>query len=169
MLPERIKRLVYPAGFAQTIKTYANEYKVESELIAAIIYQESRFNPDAVSPAAAKGLMQIIPRTGGSIAKNLEKSDYHEKSLLNPVESIRMGTYYFKQLMEQFDNRVDVALASYNGGPYNAKRWLNFCKSDDMLEFIGAISFKETRNYVKIVLTNYYIYKELYKNGEDWF
>ena len=137
-------------------------------MIAAIIYQESRFNPDAVSPAAAKGLMQIIPRTGDAIASALEKNDYHEKSLLDPAESIRMGTWYFKQLLDQFDNRIEVALASYNGGPYNAKRWLNYCKTDDVLEFIGAISYKETRNYVKIVLNNYYIYKELYKNGEDW-
>lgn len=122
------------SSYSDTIAKAANTYNVPEKLIAAIIKQESNFNPNAVSTAGATGLMQLMPAT----AKFLGVTDP-----TNPEQNIMGGAKYLRQMLNQFDNDIEKALAAYNAGPGNVKK------------YDGIPPFNETTNYVKKVL-NYY-------------
>lgn len=163
-MPMQIYSLLFPGAFSEYIDKAAAENDVEPELVTSIIRQESIFNPKIVSPVGAIGLMQIMPYTGEEIASDLnERDSFTTDSLYNPAINVRYGTFYIKKLLKQFDGNSVLAIAGYNGGPHNAKKW-NAQNSDDGFDmFIEDIGFSETRSYVKKVLGNYWTYKELSK------
>jgi len=130
-------------------------------LVAALIRQESTFNPRVRSRAGARGLMQIIPATGRELARQ-ERRTYKTRDLYNPEINILYGTRYLKTLLARFNGRVDYALASYNAGPHRVKRWTGMDMSIDPEVFIEDIPFDETRAYVKLVLRNEMLYRRLY-------
>ena len=105
--------------------------------------------------------MQIMPYTGKAIALNL-KEPFTPDSLLRPEYNIRFGCAYIRELLDQFSGNAVLAIASYNGGPVNAQKWYerNKDKSSDL--FMEDIVFSETREYVKKVLANYWMYKTIY-------
>ena len=130
-------------------------------LMAGIIRQESAFNERAVSRANARGLMQILPSTGRTMARRLGLRSYAVTSLFDPHVNIKMGVVYFKQLLEEHNNVVEDTLAAYNAGPDRVQAWRAVPYKDN-LEFVESIPFTETRDYVKIVLRNAEIYRRLY-------
>jgi soluble lytic murein transglycosylase len=140
----------------------AQKFKVEPELVYAIIRQESIFDPVIVSPAGAVGLMQIMPFTGEDIAKSLGDT-FTVDSLYNPLVNVRYGSYYISKLLDDFNGNFVLAVASYNGGPHNVKKWYERNKEDGFDMFVEDLSFSETRGYVKKVLANYWTYKEITK------
>jgi soluble lytic murein transglycosylase len=165
LLPRPIWELFYPLGYWEPIERYSVERGLDPYLVAALIRQESTFNPRVQSHAGARGLMQILPSTGRFLARQ-ERVRYDAKDLYDPEINIRYGTRYLKDVLGSFGGRVDYALASYNAGPHRVKRWTGMDLSIPSEVFIEEIPFEETRNYVKLVLRNEMLYRRLYGGAE---
>jgi soluble lytic murein transglycosylase len=161
LLPRPIWELFYPLPYREHIESYASARGLDPYLVAALIRQESTFNPRVRSPAGARGLMQIIPSTGRELSRQ-ERRQYATNDLYDPQINIQYGTRYLKNVLGRFDGRVDYALASYNAGPHRVKRWTGMDMTLDPEIFIEDIPFEETRNYVKLVLRNEMLYRRLY-------
>jgi soluble lytic murein transglycosylase len=165
LLPRPIWELFYPLGYWETIERYSRERGLDPYLVAALIRQESTFNPRVRSQAGARGLMQILPSTGRLLARQ-ERLRYHASDLYDPDINIRYGTRYLKDVLGSFGGRVDYALASYNAGPHRVKRWTGMDLTIPSEVFIEEIPFDETRDYVKLVLRNEMLYRRLYGGAE---
>jgi soluble lytic murein transglycosylase len=152
--------IIYPLAFDTLISEEAQRRSVDPSIIRAIIRQESIYDPKIVSPVGAIGLMQIMPATGKEIASDLDEP-FVKDSLYSAATNVRYGCFYFRQLLEQFEGNIVLALAAYNGGPHNAKRWFEANRNESFDMFIENISYTETRRYVKKVLSNYWTYNRL--------
>ena len=124
--------------FNRIINRAADRYKVDSALIKAVIMMESAYNPKAVSKQGAKGLMQLMPRTARALGV---------KNAFNPTHNINGGVKYLRQLLDTFDDNIQLALAAYNAGSSKVKR------------HGGIPPIKATRQYVKKVFAYYHHYK----------
>lgn len=151
---------VFPLEYAGIIDQYSNAFGVDNHLIYAVIHTESRFDPEAVSPAGAVGLMQVTEETGEFIAKKLEITDFKVEDLKDPETNIKMGTYYLSYLQTLF-TREETVLAAYNAGPNRVKAWL-LDPSYATGEVLTHIPFEETKDYVDRVSLREKIYKILY-------
>ncbi|MFP4416180.1 MAG: transglycosylase SLT domain-containing protein [Chitinivibrionales bacterium] len=161
-MPLPVYSLLYPGSFRNLIEPNAELCEINPDLVSAIMRQESIFDPQIVSPVGAVGLMQIMPYTGEEIAKDLQ-TDFAVDSLYKAPVNVRFGTHYIGKLLKQFDNDFTLAIASYNAGPHNVKKWQKINKNDDFDMFVEDIGFTETRGYVKKVLANYWTYQQLSK------
>jgi soluble lytic murein transglycosylase len=133
-------------------------------MIAALIGQESTFDPSARSVANAVGLMQVLPSTGSRLARSLGVRRFSTSSLTVPETNIRLGTLYFSRLVAQFGG-AHFALASYNAGENRVIRWKAERPGVADDEFIDDIPFPETQNYVKRILGTAEDYRLLYGRG----
>ena len=157
-----LKQRQYPLKYADLIIKYADQYSVDPFLVASVIFVESRYISDAVSPKGAKGLMQVLPSTGEWAAERIKLDGYAEDQLFDPEVNIQMGCWYLGFLESQFPDSRELVLASYNGGIGNVKKWLdNKEYSKDGMK-LDHIPFRETRNYVIRVQEAYEIYEEVY-------
>ncbi len=150
--PSALRRLIYPLGDAALIRAEARAHGLPPALMFALVWQESRFDPGAISSAGARGLTQVMPATGADIADRLGDIGYDPEQLHRPHVSARYGAWY---LSEQLSNLADdqrVALAAYNGGPGNARRWLE-ASAGDLDAFVESIHLSETRRYLPAVIT----------------
>ena len=134
------------------------------ELLLAIIRQESEFDARANSHVGAQGLMQIMPGTAKLVARNLKIT--YSKNLLksDPSYNIKLGTYYFNSLLEDYDGVFPFAIGAYNAGPNRIKSWVKRYGDPNrgeinFIDWIELIRFKETRNYVQRVIENINVYK----------
>ena len=160
--PAFIARLAYPTYYEELVLRDAGQSGLDPLLVFALIRQESLFESLATSTASAHGLMQVIPDTGAQIAAELGwPPDYGTSDLYRPYVSARFGTYYLAQQRDRFDGRLDAALAGYNGGPFNAQRWLERADDDPDL-FLELIAFGETRLYLQRVREHLAVYRALY-------
>ncbi|MEC4985779.1 MAG: transglycosylase SLT domain-containing protein [Oscillatoria sp. PMC 1068.18] len=151
---------LYPFPYKTEITTFAEERDLNPLLVISIMRQESRFEEDITSTAGAIGLMQMLPSTADWAARNLQIKDY---SLTNPQDSIRLGTWFLKEIHRPYQNNSLLAIAGYNAGQGNLNRWINDEKEIDFDEFVENIPFNETKNYVKQVFGNYWNYLQLYE------
>lgn len=150
---------MYPLKYVELIKTYAQEYDVEPELICAVIHAESRFKEDALSNKGAKGLMQLKDSTAAWLAKELGMTDYDKDRLTEPDINIKLGTYYLKKLLKNYKGDIVKTLAAYNAGSGNVSGWLKNPKySKDGLN-LSAIPFPQTQSYIDKVLFNIKLYR----------
>ena len=140
--------LLYPAGYRQPICDAAKAQKADPLWLHAIIWQESKYNPNARSGAAARGLMQFIPETAQAVATSLGLGTLTTDKLYDPATSIQLGARYWSALMSELKS-PELALAAYNGGPDNVARWRK--KSSDPELFVADIGFVETKKYVMSV------------------
>ena len=159
-LPLPVRALLFPTPWADIVKAESRRWDIDPSLTYAVIRQESMFDPEAVSSAGAIGLMQIMPATGKTIAREIGEP-FSIETLYTPEGSIRYGTYYLHKLLKEFDSNCEITLAGYNGGPPNAKEWLEHGKNKDSDLVVEGIMFSETRNYVKRVMANYWSYSLL--------
>src|SRR5690606_36440208 len=113
----------FPTAHRKAVLQHASSAGIEPDWVYAVIRQESAFLPAARSPVGAQGLMQIMPGTARQLARDMRIAVPSAKQMLEPDINIRMGTFYLKQLLEQFDGNIILATASYNAGPHRAKAW----------------------------------------------
>ncbi|CAG1064839.1 soluble lytic murein transglycosylase [uncultured bacterium] len=156
--------LGYPMRLVESVKEKAPSEAADPYLVAAVMREESHFNPGAVSPVGALGLMQIMPSTGKQIAKELGEG-FRKGSLLDPGTSIRFGSWYLGQILKRFNGDAVLAIAGYNAGPNAAARWAAALPGETD-EFVESIPYEETRGYVKRVLRSY---AEFLKLGKEKF
>lgn len=145
----------FPTAFEEIITKQALRYKIEPEWAFAIARRESSFMPDAVSPANARGLMQVLPST----AKYLEKRRITSRQLLDADINVKIGNKYLRYLMDKLNNNSILATASYNAGWRRVKQWLPENEALEADIWVELIPYKETRNYVKAVMA----YKQIYQ------
>ena len=146
------ERLWYPLDYEQIVRGHARHYTLDPALLAAVIYQESKFKADARSSSGAIGLMQLLPDTAQGIALHTGGSAFRVDDLYNPEINIRYGAWYLRHLLDKYgDERT--ALAAYNAGQDNVDHWRRAGR---------GIVFSETRAYVQRVEELKKIYREAY-------
>jgi len=148
------ERLWYPLPYAQIVRGHARNYRLDPALLAAVIYAESKFRPDARSSSGAVGLMQLLPDTAKGIAVHTGGTQFRVSDLTNPELNVRYGSWYLRHLIEKYgDERT--ALAAYNAGQQNVDDWR--AKGE-------PIQFSETRHYVARVEDLKRIYRKTYRS-----
>ncbi|QDK38501.1 transglycosylase SLT domain-containing protein [Bdellovibrio sp. NC01] len=161
--------LAYPRAFNDSVEKYTKKFVVPEELVWGIMRAESSYRCDAISPVGALGLMQVMPFTGHKVATLIGDKEFKAPMLLEPETAVKVGSRYLKRLMDRFDNTIPLVAAGYNAGPHRVKNWLVSFGGLETDEFIEHIPFLETRNYVKRVVSNAYVYAKLYGNKKDLF
>jgi soluble lytic murein transglycosylase len=142
--------LAYPAGFHEQICAVAQKYNTDPLWLHAIIWQESKYNPFARSGASARGLMQFIPETANEVGRAIGIAEFSLNKLYDPAVNIPMGAYYFSSLLAELKSPA-MALAAYNGGIDNVRRWKSKWPEGDEEFFVSDIGFVETKRYVQAV------------------
>lgn len=158
----RLLRIVYPFPYKDQILAQAEARGLDPYIVAGLIRQESLFDPRARSRADARGLMQVVPRTGVQLARQDGLSGFQTASLYQPETNLRLGTRYFADLLSRYDGHVIWVLAAYNAGPSRMARWREMPEARDPDLFAERIPFRETRDYVKVVQQNARIYRAVY-------
>jgi soluble lytic murein transglycosylase-like protein len=145
--------LRYLAPYREVLQEHIQEHGLEEAWVYGLMRQESRFVSSAKSGVGAAGLMQIMPATARWVANKLGLKSYR-KSLIQQLDTnLRLGTYYMKSVLSQFDDSPVLASAAYNAGPRRARQW----RGDRPMEgaiYAETIPFEETRDYVKKVMSN---------------
>ena len=154
-------KILFPQQYWSAIEQDSVKNGLDPYMVASLIRQESEFNPTAISPANAFGLMQLLPSVGRSMAKEEGIHHFNEMELLNPETNIRLGTRYLKQTLDKFDGQPPYAFAAYNAGDSRVTDWQSIGRYHGMDEFVESIPFTETRDYVQAILRNESIYREL--------
>ena len=161
----RLYRLLYPLRYADTVRAAARAAGLDPALVAAVIRQESTFNPRAVSVSGARGLMQIMPSIGRGLARAraIPGSDPWDPTVLDqPQVSVTLGTTHLATFLGIEGGNIPRGLAAYNAGPSRVAEWvLRRGVADDEV-FVERIPFGETRDYVRAILRGREIYATVY-------
>ena len=160
--PTSFWRLAFPMPYRAEIERYSKERSVDPYLVAALIRQESEFNPKAVSRANARGLTQVMPSTGRQLSRKVGIRRFSTPMLFQPAVNLKLGAYLLRSLFDQLGGKWEPTLAAYNGGKTRATNWLTWSDYREPAEFVETIPFTETRNYVQFVLRNADLYRRLY-------
>ncbi len=155
-------RYLYPIAFPAQVFPAARQNGVDPLLVLALMRRESRFLPEALSSAGARGLMQLMPRTAAGVAKQLRLQPPTRSDLFRPEINVRLGTWYLASVLRDFSGRTDEALASYNAGRRKVEEWQAAIGLADPDLFVELIGYRETRNYVQKVLNDYFYYQVIY-------
>ena len=148
--PNFVQRLRYPLEYRQIVRGHAENYHLEPALLAAVIYQESKFDAHAKSESGAIGLMQLLPSTAQGIALHTGGTRFRTEDLWNPEINVRYGAFYLRRLLNKYGDE-QTALAAYNAGQRRVDEWLAEGK---------GIEYAETRHYVRRVDRLKQIYRD---------
>jgi soluble lytic murein transglycosylase len=160
-LGDVVREITLPLRHDDIIRQQARDKSLDAALIAAVIYEESRFR-DQTSHAGARGLMQITPETADFIAKHSGGFRFEQSDLATPQINIAYGTYYLRYLIDHYDGNEAPAIAAYNAGVTNADRWVAKTGGPNAFDAADDIPFPETRAYVDNVLERRDQYREHY-------
>src|SRR5205085_2985173 len=152
--PSTFWRLLFPMPYQSALIKYGRMRALDPYVVAALIRQESEFNPAAVSRANAYGLTQVMPATGRSLAKQSGMDDFRDDMLFDPEINLRLGTLHLRSMLDQWGGKWEETLASYNAGKRRVQEWLARASYSEPAEFVESIPFTETREYVQAVLRN---------------
>lgn len=164
-------RAYYPVEHWENVAGQAKAHDISPFLALAIIRQESAFEPAALSPADARGLMQIMPATGRRVYENMGMTEktgepFAPRLLFDPDVNIPLGVAYFSGLLARYEGNLTLALAAYNAGETAADKWRERYGSLDDDELVEMIPYSETRDYVKKVKRNLALYRLIYTGGD---
>ncbi len=159
---ERTLELLYPFPLRERIFNLAGRNGMDPYLLAALIHQESLFNPEAVSSAGAIGLMQLMKRTFRSTVIRMGASFSNP---YDPEENLKVGIRHFSELLNYYRGKVPLALAAYNAGINKVDRWRSLLPCEDVNTFVEMIPIKQTRDYVKMIMKKWTMYRRLYGKG----
>lgn len=160
----RLEQQTYPLKYEHQIALNADLYGIDPYLVAAVIRTESGFDPQAVSSAGARGLMQLMPETGQWIASKLDVSEYTDDLLFQPDINIQFGCWYLSFLEDRFDGKHDLVAAAYNAGHNRVSEWLG----DESISTEGELTnipYRETSKYVARVSDAEQKYKKYYPHA----
>lgn len=152
----------YPVMYRAEVLRYARLNKVDPRFLLAVMMQESGFRANAKSPAAARGLLQLVYDTAIKYKSKAGFPDLKADDLYDPATNIALGSLYIAELKDEFGGLYEAIATSYNGGEDNAARWLKRTHPKDPGIFASEVGFKESKNYVFKVMSNYRVYRELY-------
>ncbi|HLL85714.1 MAG TPA: lytic transglycosylase domain-containing protein [Thermoleophilaceae bacterium] len=150
-LEDAVRELTLPLRHEDVIRQQADDKDLDPALIAAIIYEESRFRP-RTSPAGAKGLMQIVPGTARFIARRSGGSAFELRDLGTPQINIAYGSWYLRYLLDRYRGEEELAVAAYNAGERNVDTWVSRAGGAERFDPQTDIAFPETRHYVAGVM-----------------
>ena len=157
-------RILFPEPWWNTIQTESAKNNLDPYLVASLIRQESEFDASAISYANAYGLMQLLPSTGKSMAREEGIAHFQTFQLLDPNMNIRLGTRYLRQMLDRFGGVEEYALAAYNAGDNRVAEWQAAGPYSGIDEFVESIPFTQTREYVEAILRN----EETYRAIDDF-
>ena len=160
-VPKELLRVGYPVDYVSKLDAEAKANNLDPLFLAALVRQESFWDPAAGSGAGALGLTQVMPQTGDGIARALDVLGFVPADLLRPALSLRFGAYYLAGQVRRFGEPW-AALSAYNAGPGNAARWVEATGRGGAAEFVEQVDFEETAHYVAIVLEHYAHYIRAY-------
>ncbi len=161
LLPADVAHLLYPVAFRDELVAQSAKAGVDPRFVLAVMRQESRFRADAKSPAGARGLLQFVPETANHMAQELQILDFDQSSLYQPSVAIRLGVAYLRDLSEQFRGNQTAMAAAFNSGEENTARWQARTRVSDEDRFVSEIGFRETKDYVRQVMSNYWMYQKI--------
>ncbi len=161
-LPRPYWEALFPKAYWPDLRKYSLLNGLDPYLVASLIRQESEFNAGALSRANAVGLMQLLPKTGKTVAKQVKLKGYSAPQLFTPSVNLELGTRYFKEMVDKYNGQFEYALAAYNAGTDRVGDWLGQGHYRDPQEFVESIPFTETREYVQAILRNANLYRQLY-------
>jgi soluble lytic murein transglycosylase len=161
-LPQEYLRLMFPQPWWSDLVADAGRNGLDPYLVASLVRQESEFNPGAVSPAHAYGLMQLLASVGKENAKREGLKGFQTAQLLNPATNLQLGTRNLKLVMDRFSGQPEYALAAYNAGDVPVRQWMANGDYKDIAEFVESIPYTETREYVQAIMRNREMYRALY-------
>ena len=160
--PREYVELLYPAPYTQLALKHASGRGVDPRFVLSIARQESRFQSDAKSVAAARGMMQFIPETANQVAQELGRKEFQQDELYSPDTALLFGSQYLAALFRQFPGQPEAVAAAYNGGADNMARWMARSRTQSPERYVPEIGFAQTKDYVFRVMTNYRAYQRLY-------
>ncbi|MGO2393583.1 MAG: transglycosylase SLT domain-containing protein [Halomonas sp.] len=156
----------FPQAYHDSFLHWGRLTGVDPYLLMAITRRESAYNPNALSPAGARGLMQLMPGTASQVSRELGISDPGPYGVLDPELNIRLGSTYLRDKLQRYQGNRLAATAAYNAGPGRVDQWLgNSVEEFDL--FVESIPFRETRDYVQAVLSYRVIFESLANGGNS--
>jgi soluble lytic murein transglycosylase len=161
-LPDAVWRILFPIQFTDLLTQNAGAAGVDPALVAAVIQQESTFDPGAVSAVGAHGLMQLMPPTGRALARAAGIKKLAVSQLHDPAIGLKLGTVYLREMIDRFGGKIERAVAAYNAGPHRVAVWNLARPGMTAEEFVDSIPFSETRLYVMTVLASQEQYRRIY-------
>jgi soluble lytic murein transglycosylase len=161
-MPRRFWELLFPMPYQKDLLKNAKLQNLDPYVVAALIRQESEFNPKAISHKNAYGLTQLLPATGKQMAKKGGVRRFRTSMLFQPSTNLQLGSRYLRSILDEWGGKWEETLASYNAGKTRVDDWVNWASFQEPAEFVETIPFSETREYVQAVLRNAAIYRRLY-------
>ena len=156
-IKNKILKIIYPIKYSEYVEKYSEEFGIDKFLVYSIIKAESNFNKDAKSKSGAIGLMQLMEKTAQEIDPLIKEQD-----LYNEQTNIKIGIEYYSKLLKYYNNSVELSLVAYNAGIGTVDKWIGEGILNKDGSNIENVPYKETNNYVRKILKDYEIYKEIY-------
>ncbi len=160
--PPAFWQLLFPLPYEKDLVRSAKQQNLDPYMVAALIRQESEFDPQALSAKHAYGLTQVEPATGRALARRFAIRRFSNRSLFEPAINLKLGACYLRGLLDQWGGQWEQTLASYNAGKSRVNDWITWNQYQEPAEFVESIPFTETREYVEAVLRNATVYRQLY-------
>jgi soluble lytic murein transglycosylase len=160
--PRQFWELLFPLPYRGDLFQNAQALGLDPYLVAGLVRQESEFDPRAVSRSRAYGLTQVRPGTGREFARKVGISRFSSRLLYQPSANLKIGSAILRSMLDRHNGKLEPTLAAYNAGPNRATEWLGWYTYREPAEFVEAIPFTETRDYVQAVMRNADVYRRLY-------